>query len=1321
MNFRQLKFGILLLLLFVPLVGYGQMQVISKSDGQLTLRLHLNWQEQTLEKSGTTYSYWVADGINGTTLSQGYELPVVGFKIPLPPGAQPSIEITDQKTVTKLTEPLYRVLDSSDMESADTQRTLVHYNGQVSVRGFQLGDFEIHPLRYQNRSVVLTTDATLTISWPKSSATKTSPNTLSEFDQQLLQAMTINPGDLVGTRAPSGVAKAPPAIERNGTWYRIPVNQTGIYTLNYSWLQSHDVPLDNIDVQKIRMFAAPNYGLELDTPAGASLEEIGPALHEIPITVQSNDDLFNSGDAIEFFGQAQSRYTLDQNNNVTFHQNEYDSKNFYWLNIPAASSNAQGLRVQQASVSPSEPVRTTSPGFFHFEEDLNNYMNSGKQWFGKILFGTHDTQTFPLDLEGILPDSGTTLKIRVARGNDRNQEIFSVSVNQSNPFTTLRIPAGESVNSTTSTSVVFTESNTPFKTGANSLTLTAEGSSSSAQGLLDYVDIRYLRQLTVPSGKGYLQFFSAPLAGIQTFEITGLQSDAQVFDVSDPSAITELSTTANGNALRFSTDFGTPAIRKAFYIAEPEVRLQPAAIQPVESFSQPVLRTVDNQTVDYIIVTPSIFAEEAQRLADHRSTHYKHMQSGLRVKVALLNDIYNEFSGGLQDPHAIRNFLIWAYRNWRNPDSNEHLQYVLLFGDGDYDFRNISGNSQILIPTYQNDTTNLYSTKEIDDFFTWVDGQDDANDLALGRLTASSPDEARAMVDKIIAYDTSTPFGQWRNSITMVGDDPFRPHSNEPYHITKLENEVIPSVPSVFNIRKIYLPDFPIVEDLSSFGVTRPGVTEALLDQLKQGTLVVNFSGHGSPKLWTQERVLSMDRDLSRIDTGIRLPLWIAATCEWGRFDMIGDRCMAEGLMALSNNGAIGTISATRLSFLGPNLTFMANFFRDLFSNQENRSYSYPLGVAVMAAKNSMTGDNKRRYALLGDPALQLASPDYSANFTQLNPDTLSALTQASFAGSVRVSTSQNSAAFTGSGLISVYDTDKSVHHEWPRTQLNYKLPGSRIFYGPVSITNGEFSGNFVVPKDITYGGDDGKISVLYLSDDSITIGAGIRTRVPYRGTGSGLNDTEGPTIQFGVKGYNFRSGDAVPRNASLDILISDENGLNLTGSIGHQIKLLADGPTTQEYDVTEFFSYDVDSYQQGHLEYPLTGLESGKYTLTLRAWDTSNNLSIRSSEIQLIEDAGFQVAEVVNFPNPMQSATDFTFTLSAPAKVKIRIYTLAGQPIETLQATYSMPGFQTLHWNGLDQFGARVANGVYLYKVTASALDSEASDIFIGKLAVTL
>ena len=329
---------------------------------------------------------------------------------------------------------------------------------------------------------------------------------------------------------------------------------------------------------------------------------------------------------------------------------------------------------------------------------------------------------------------------------------------------------------------------------------------------------------------------------------------------------------------------------------------------------------------------------------------------------------------------------------------------------------------------------------------------------------------------------------------------------------------MISQIPSVFYLRKLYLPDFPIVEDLSRFGKTRPGVTTALLDQVRQGTLIINFSGHGSPKVWTQERVLTMERDLSRIETGGKLPLWIAATCDWGRFDMIGDRCMAEGLLGLADNGAIAALSATRLSFLGDNLDYMGEFFNRLFPGEQNVGYSNTLGVAVLASKNALTGTNKQRYALLGDPALQLASPRYGATIGEISPDTLTALSPTNFSGEIHLETDQQSSTFSGTGFLAVYDTDTQIEHNWERVSLEYDLPGSRIFYGPVSISQGQFSGQFMVPKDITYGGTEGKMTFIYQGNDSLIMGSGVRTPLRYRNTSGGIADTEGPKITIGVE-----------------------------------------------------------------------------------------------------------------------------------------------------------------------------------------------------------
>lgn len=1316
---KQHLFLYLFLILLLPFTGYSKITVLSETSGQVTLRITPDWSEEHIEKNENTYSNWSTSEINGTAIVKNHEIPVISFTLPLPPGVTPAISVANHNTFQRPSQPLSPTIQTDE----PVKDQFVQFAGSSSFRGFTLGRFIIQPVKYDNGTVYLTSRATITITWSAPASSK-SQIPVSDYDQELLKRTVLSSTNIKSSMNPEGLAKQqlPQSIDRAGTWYKIPITETGIYSVSYDWLQAYDVDLQNIDTRKIRVFTAPNFGLELDTPAGASMEKIGPALREIPITVLSSNNTFVSGNVIEFFGQAPSRYSL-QNNSLMWHQHQYDTKNYYWLNLPDAASTQSGLRIDATSLSSVTPVITTAPTAYHYEEDLNNYLNSGRDWFGSILFGTHDIKTYRLPLTGLQPASPVHLVVRVARGNPKNRVSFNIALNEHDLPISASIPPGENANSTATMDATSTNNSLPFESGLNVLTLTSNGTTSSAQGLLDYIDIQYSRTLDLQDESGVMQFTTNQLTGVHTYALTGFGTDAQVYDITDPTQETQIGTSISGNQLRFTVDFGDIPTKKLFYVTEKDIRKRPQAITPVPEFEQVALRTVDNQTVDYIIITPEIFKDQAERLAAHRSTHYRFSSSGLNTRVAILSDIYNEFSGDIQDPVAIRNFLRWAYVNWRNPDSSERLKYVLLFGDGDYDYRNISGQSEIFVPTFQNTSTSPYDTKEVEDFFVLVDGNDNSPDLALGRLTATTDQEAKAMVDKIIYYDTALPFGQWRNTITLVGDDPYRPEDPDGYgntsHIKVMESSVIPKIPQVFYLRKIYLPDYPIVQDLSSFGVTRPGVTTALLDQIQRGTLAINFSGHGSPKVWTQERVLTMERDLNRIEANGKLPLWIAATCEWGRFDMIADRCMAEGLLALPGNGAIATLSATRLSFLQQNLTYMGELFNQLFPDKNDIEKNFPVGAAVLAAKNAVSGDNQQRYALLGDPALQLAAPQYNATINDLNPDTLTALVPATFSGAVQLNSTPQNRTFSGTAFLSVYDTETQVHHSWERTSLTYPLPGPRIFYGPVSINQGVFNGKFMVPKDITYGGNSGKMTLIYQGTDSTVTGSGVKTPVSYRRTSSGVDDSEGPAITIGVKDYNFRSGDAVPASASMVIGIADSNGVNLTGNVGHQVMLILDGPSAASVDVTDRFSYDVDSYQKGELEYPLSNLSYGKYTVTVRAWDAANNLSIASSDLQVLEDKGFQVSEVVNYPNPARGSTDFLLTLSAPSRVEIRLYTLAGQPIRTLSATYAQPGVQQLHWDGRDTAGAQIANGVYLYKVTARALDSDDRDTYLGKLAV--
>jgi len=1304
-----------LLILFLPLSLFASIDVISRSATHVEFRMTTDWSEISQTIDGQEFSLWSADILTDNQPLNGRLTPIATFQVMLPPETMPQIEVLDRNTIQRDSKPFPPTGAVSTKDSPPSP--FIDFTGHQSFRGYNLGEFTMYPVEYQSGRAELTTEAKIRVSWTPPATGITKEQFDSVFDREILNKMALLPAGVYRTHKKPALAKPVADIDRNGTWYKIPVNSSGLHRITYSWLQAQEIPTDNIRIDKIRMFAAPNFGLPLDTPPGPSLGEIGPVLREIPIRINQSTSsaTLDQGDAIEFYGQATSRFTV-KNEKVQFVRNPYSETNYYWLNLPGLSSTSDGLRLQEETHPPTGTPITSVPGYYREEEELHNFFNSGNWWYGPTFFGTSDAQTFVIDEDNLIPDSSVSIEIAVARGNDMNRHTWEFSVNNNN-VGQARIGSGAYTPAVAKFKKTFTAQDEVFQRQDNQVEIISRGQTSSAQGHLDYFQLEYTRQLHVPDGTEHYRFFTRTRTGMHTYRVSNFPpDDATILDVTNPETIYAIPADAAGNGVEFTVDFGLLPVKKELVVISGEARIQPEEAVRVEEFETPVLRRTDLQA-KYIVITASAFSSEAERLAEFRSSFSSPTDSPLPAHVVTVQQIYNEFSGGIQDPRALRNFLAWAYRSWQSGDP---VQYALLFGDGDYDYRNITGNSRIFVPTWQKDSTNEAFSMEIDDRFGLVDGNDLLPDIAIGRLPATTIENAKIMVDKIINYESNAPFGQWRSTITMVGDDPLRPESShETRHIGRLENSVNPKIPSVFHLRKLYLPDYPIVQDLSSFGVTRPGVTDHLMDQLRQGTVLVNFSGHGSPKVWTQERVLTMERDVSRIDTGDKLPFWVAATCEWGRFDLIGDDCMPEVLMAMAGNGAIGSLSAARVSYLGPNLDFMSRYFGSLFSDNTHPGRSATLGMAQIATKNGKSNDE--RYVLLGDPALRLATPNFSAQITNVNPDTFAALQHVTLEGAVQLDNATDENQFSGTGYLSVFDSEQRVKHKYNQyDSLDYALPGSRIFYGPVHITNGTFDGEFQIPKDINYTGDAGKMLILYQGADSSITGAGIHKPISFRGTATGVSDSEPPQITVGFQGYNFQSGDVVPTTAVLDVSLADTFGLNLTGSVGHQLKLLVDGPVSRDYNLSEFFSYDLDSYQTGHAIYPLTDLPPGKYTFTVRAWDTSNNLAVQTVDVTLIEGTNFAISQVYNYPNPMQGETKFTFSLSEPGTVAITVYTLAGQPVTTLEDAFSQAGFHTIHWDGQDQYGASLANGVYLYRITAYASQSDKSDRIIGKLAIT-
>ena len=441
-----------------------------------------------------------------------------------------------------------------------------------------------------------------------------------------------------------------------------------------------------------------------------------------------------------------------------------------------------------------------------------------------------------------------------------------------------------------------------------------------------------------------------------------------------------------------------------------------------------------------------------------------------------------------------------------------------------------------------------------------------------------------------------------------------------------------------------------------------------------------------------------MTRDLSRIQNENRLPLWIAATCDFGKYDDPTDPSFSEALIWQENKGAIAVISSSRLVFSSLNTRFNSAYLSNLFPSGEP---SVRLGDALLLAAGS--NDNDQKYHIFGDPTMYLADPRNSVQITSIVPDTLKALSKVSINGQVAA---QSGSAiledFSGGAFMIINDAlYDSVNTGGPDY---YTLFGPRIFKGEVSVSAGTFNGVFVVPKSIRYlNKKSGRATIYAWDDNSKRDAIGYIDTLLFTGSSSGSSDADGPEISLYFDGQeDFHEGDLVAKNPVLVADISDENGINLTGEVGHTIEIQIDEQPGK--DITSFFAYNRNSYSNGALLYHLEDIEPGEHKLNLKAWDNLNNPSELQIEFRVVESEGLVLKDVVNYPNPFSDQTNFTFQAhgtSFNTEVNIKIYTITGRLIRSMKNLIPpSDGFNYYIWDGRDDDGDIIANGVYLYKI---------------------
>jgi hypothetical protein len=1110
------------------------------------------------------------------------------------------------------------------------------------------------------------------------------------------------------------------SVLSKGFWYRIPVTSEGVYIIDAIYLQNAGLNPSTIDPRTIKIYG--NGGKEVSEV----LTDVRPEdLVENAIYVQGESDgVFDSDDFLVFYGKSTRGWDYNVATELHDHYfHHYSDVNYYWLTYGGTTGKRM---VQQPSLSdPATVVPSHFTGLVFVNEDTINLLGSGKEWYGPTL-NANASVTYPLTLTGVLPGLERTYRYSVIYRSENVVPQLVVKEGSTTLSQENLLPCGsEFVKACEKVTTVVSQA--PLSGSTSQVSITLNTASPSGSAWLNWIEIQYPRSFTASNNS--LSFRSPDTSGIVEYNLTGFTSTPFVLDVTVPEDARVVTGVTGAYTFRAASTAGVISEYRAVGAGGYKV---PESMTFVPNQD---LRGI-TEGYDFIILTTKEFRSAADRLAAYRE---EPEHGDLRTIVVDVDRIYNEFSGGLPDVTGIRDFLKYAYDNWVRVPT-----FVLFFGQGSYDYKSRFGFRSSYVPTWQSAISlhdiNSYSS---DDFFVRFSTTTSRPYLVGGRLNARTAAEADQLVTKLINYEENSARDLWKLRILIVGDDSWTPEREDgSIHTAQAESLVENNVPDEMEKRKIYIAEWPT--EITAQGRRKPTAFQAIIDEINRGVLVVNFTGHGNPTVWAHEAIFNVQISIPQLVNASKLPVFFLATCNFSNFDDPNAASGSELLLNKPDGGGIGVTSATRKVFAVENFNLNVDIYERMFLyDQFGRAYLDRPATALYLSKVEDTNStNDQKFFYMGDPTMRLQYPAGYASFDTINgqpvdtvggvpraednPIPIKALQTATMTGTLR--TAANTPDTVSGGTVSLVVNDATRLVTIPgfppgsTTPFTYRSTGATIFRGSNSVTDGKFHSTFIVPKDISYADSTtrGRVVAYYYDDEQD--GVGYTGNVFVGGTDTtARTDEVGPTISLFMNSRSFRSGDPVTDDPLLIADLVDSSGINTsTSGIGHRIEAWVNG-SAQSVDVTDFYNSELDDYQKGTVQYQLRDLPYGRNTLRLRAWDAFNNASTTETAFIVISGDQLSISDVMNYPNPFSRETSFTFRQNqlVPLNVSIKIYTVAGRLIQTIDTTAPGEPFVRIPWDGRDRDGDILANGVYLYKLIVSTIDRRFSSEALGKLSV--
>ncbi len=1081
------------------------------------------------------------------------------------------------------------------------------------------------------------------------------------------------------------------SVLSNGEFYKIGVNHDGIYKLSQKYLKQQGIDIDNIDPRSIRIYGNGG-GMLPEANSDFRYDD----LEENSIYVSGESDgSFDKEDYVLFYGQGPNKWSFQFGDTVFRHQkHEFSDTTYYFLTVGGAT-NAK--RLSQKNVQGSSPVNVTEFDDRDFHEvDKVNLMKSGSQWFGEV-FDIQNQYSFNFSFPNIVPSSKGFLRFNFAT-NSRKSSSYTIKVANK----TYQLPATSTTGNYALPFAASDGGSTTFNASGNvvnvDVTYNKPTASSSSKGYLDFLEVNVRRRLIMTGLQ--MQFRDTRSVGnsFARFRLSGASNKTKVWDITDP---------LNPEEHVGSFASGT----KTFVNTATELR-EYIAFNDYDS-SYAWMGLVNNQNLhgevsyNYVIISHPRFLSAAERLAD------LHRNNGLSVFVTTPQRVYNEFSSGSQDIVALRDFLRMMY--WRGLGTSNELMYVLMMGDGSYDNKNRIGGNTNFVPTYESfESFNPPTSYVSDDFYCLMDtnegvwNRNELMDISIGRFPVQTEDQANKVVDKVERYMDSRAMGDWRNRVCFVGDD-----EDGVTHMSQADTLAlrVQLTDNNYNLEKIYLDAFKQVS--TPGGQRYPDAFEGIKRQVEAGVLLMNYTGHGGEVGWAHERILTMDV-INNWTNKWNMPLFMTATCEFSRWDDPQRAAGGEVVLTNPNGGGIGLLTTVRLVYSSANQQLAKAFYNNIF---EPINGEMPrIGDVYKNVKNSVTQLNSRNFSLLGDPALRLAYPYFNIITDSINGrpasqmDTVRALGLVEVRGHLEDLNGNKLNNFNGTIYPTVFDKEYDVEslNNDGEGIFRFKLQDKKLFRGKASVENGSFKFQFIVPKDIAYNFDQGRIS--YYAENQVKDAKGHEENFVIGGTDpNAADDQTGPDIEIYMNDETFVYGGITDENPVLYAKIFDEHGINMAGTgIGHDITAILDGKTDEPIILNDYYSAVINSYQEGEVRYNFEELEPGPHKLTLKVWDVYNNSSEATLEFVVEEFKEIKIDRVLNYPNPFTTNTSFWFEHNQPntvLDVKIQIFTISGKIVKSIDQVIETSGYnQTtrnpISWNGRDEYGDKLGRGVYIYKL---------------------